>query len=86
MRVRRRELVEREPVRRAFRHAAITARDAVLAVPDRVSAVLAAESDPDALHARLTEELRAALERLADDRHQLAAEAEATAGTEETNG
>lgn len=43
------------------------ARDAVLAVPGRLAAILAAETNPAVIEARLTEELRAALEVLARD-------------------
>ncbi len=50
----------------AFRRAR-DARDAVLAVPGRLAAILAAETNPATIEARLTEELRAALEVLARD-------------------
>ncbi len=50
----------------AFRRAR-DARDAVLAVPGRLAAILAAETDTAVIEARLTDELRAALEVLARD-------------------
>lgn len=43
------------------------ARDAVLAVPGRLAAILAAETDPAVVEARLDEEIRKALEALGDD-------------------
>jgi hypothetical protein len=43
------------------------ARDALLAVPGRLSAILAAETDPAVVEARLNEELRIVLEVLAHD-------------------
>lgn len=49
----------------AFRRARDT-RDALLAVPGRLAAILAAETDPAVVEARLTEELRIVLEVLAD--------------------
>ena len=42
------------------------ARDALLAVPGRLAAILAAETDPAVVEARLNEELRMVLEVLAD--------------------
>jgi len=50
----------------AFRRARDT-RDAVLAVPGRLAAILAAESDPIEVEARLTAELRTALDALGDE-------------------
>ena len=50
----------------AFRRAR-DARDAVLAVPGRLAAILAAESDPVVVEARMTDELRQALEALGDE-------------------
>jgi len=44
-----------------------TARDQVLAIPDRVSEILAAETDPAQVHELLTVELMNALENLAAD-------------------
>lgn len=48
----------------AFKLARIV-RDAILNIPDRISAELAAETEPFKVHTRLTEELRVALEALA---------------------
>jgi hypothetical protein len=42
------------------------ARDALLAVPGRLAAILAAETDPAVVEVRLTEELRVVLEALAN--------------------
>lgn len=50
----------------AFRRAR-DARDALLAVPGRLSAILAAETDPAVVEARLAEELRMVLEVLAHE-------------------
>lgn len=52
-----------------------TIRDSVLAIPSRVAALLAAESDPEVVDRLLTEELRSALTALAE---VLADEKEAT--------
>ena len=49
----------------AFRRAR-TARDQILSVPDRVGPILAAENDPDVVRDLLEEELRKALEVLAN--------------------
>ncbi len=59
-------LIDRAAEDRRDYEIAKTIRDAVLNVPDRVAAELAAISDPAALHRRLTEELRLALVALAD--------------------
>lgn len=50
----------------AFRRAR-DVRDALLAVPGRLAAILAAETDPAVVETRLTEELRSALEALSHD-------------------
>ena len=55
------DLLERAEVEKAAADVARQTRDAVLGVPDRVAAILAAESDAAALHTRLTEELERAL-------------------------
>ena len=61
---RSKSLVEASRVQaEAFRRARDT-RDAVLAVPGRLAAILAAESEPSVVETRLTEELRKALEAL----------------------
>lgn len=78
LRVRRDELVDAAGVVRQFRHAATTAQTAILAVPDRLAAVIAAESDPDRVHEKLKQELESALSVLADRWREYAAEAEAT--------
>jgi hypothetical protein len=41
-------------------------RDALLAVPDRIAALLAAETDPARVHAVLSNELKQALHGIAD--------------------
>ncbi len=51
--------------RRDFERAR-TVRDAILGVPDRLAAELAAETDAARLHAKLSEELRKALGALAE--------------------
>lgn len=57
-------LPAREVEESAFNSARIT-RDAILNIPDRIAALLAAESDAMQVHKILTEELRRALENLA---------------------
>lgn len=52
------ELVKAEDVRRATANKARIARDALLGLPTRVSAELAAESDPGKVHDRLMAEIR----------------------------
>lgn len=59
-------LIDAEVARREAYESARSIRDAVLAVPDRVAAELAAESDAGRVHARLREELRAALAGVAE--------------------
>lgn len=44
-----------------------TVRDSILNIPDRLSAILAAESNREKCHALLTSELRLALENLVDE-------------------
>jgi hypothetical protein len=53
-------------------------RDALLNVPDRIAAVLAAERDPARVHAELTKEIKRVLHELSDD-----ARAEIARGTSE---
>jgi phage terminase Nu1 subunit (DNA packaging protein) len=55
------QLVEAAVVKRETFEAFRTVRDNVLNVPDRVAHALAAETDADRIHARLTDELRQAL-------------------------
>lgn len=59
-------LVEAVQVRRRSFETARTIRDSLLNVPDRLASELAAESDAAKVHARLDEEIRAALVALAD--------------------
>lgn len=54
-------MVDQEVVAKEWFRCARVARDAVLAVPDRLSAELAGMTDPFAVHSRLTEELRGAI-------------------------
>jgi hypothetical protein len=57
-------LVEREVEEASGRAVATETRDAILGVPDRISAILAAETQPARVHELLTDELMTALERL----------------------
>jgi len=59
-------LIDALVARRQSFEAARTVRDAILNVPDRIAAELAAETDPGRLHRRLEEELRRALVSLAE--------------------
>lgn len=59
-------LVEAVQVRRRSFEVARTIRDSLLNVPDRLASELAAEGDAAKVHARLDEEIRAALIALAD--------------------
>jgi transcriptional regulator with XRE-family HTH domain len=65
-RLKRGRLVDAETARRDAFDCARAVRDAVLNIPDRVAAELAAETDPDRVHARLDDELRKALEAAAE--------------------
>lgn len=58
-------LIPAKVARREAYECARTVRDALLNLPDRLSAELAAESDPDRVHERLDGEIRKALEALA---------------------
>ena len=59
------KLVSRDEVQVAAFTKARTVRDNLLNIPDRLAAVLAAETDVDKVHKILTEEIRKALEDLA---------------------
>lgn len=65
-RKRRGELLEARLVERQQFEAARVVREAILNVPTRLAAELAAEADERRVHARLTDELRSALATLAD--------------------
>jgi len=58
------ELVERAKEESRARSLAQEVKDAMLGIPDRLSALLAAESDPLRVHIMLTDELISALDRL----------------------
>lgn len=60
------KLVSRDEVQVAAFNKFRTFRDGMLNIPDRVSAMLAAESDPVKVHATLTTEIRKALLEFAD--------------------
>lgn len=60
------QLLDAVEERRRDFECARTVRDNILNVPDRLAAELAAESDPKRIHARLDEELRSALEVIAE--------------------
>lgn len=66
LRVRRGELIELFAARRQGFEAARVIREALLNVPARIAAELAAEPDEGRVYVRLTEELRAALTSLAE--------------------
>lgn len=78
LRVRRGEVVEVAPLRGALSSTARSVRDAILATPNRLAVVIAAESNADRVHELMTTELRAALTRLADAGKALPAEQEST--------
>lgn len=59
-------LVEAVRVRRSSFETARTVRDSLLNVPDRLASELAAETDAGKVHARLDEEIRAALVALSE--------------------
>jgi hypothetical protein len=65
-RIKRGELLAARVVERENYEAAKGIRDAILNVPDRIAAELAAEPDAGRLHARLVAELRKALESIAE--------------------
>lgn len=60
------ELVPVADVRKVAIETARNVREAVLAIPDRVVSILAAETDPARVHAILVNEIRQALSGLAD--------------------
>lgn len=60
------QLVSADAVTRAAFEAARSTRDALLSIPDRVAALLAAESDAANIHSILTTELRQALHGITD--------------------
>ena len=59
--------MEAEAVSRAAFEQARLLRDAILNIPDRIAASVAAESDPIAVHDMLTKEFRNVLNQLAGD-------------------
>ena len=61
------KLVNRDEVKVAAFSMARTIRDSLLNIPDRIAAMLAAESDPTRVHYILTEELRRTLLELTGD-------------------
>ena len=63
---RERRLIDAEEVRKAIAGAGRGVRDGLLGLPDRVAAILAAESDAKKVHATLKTELVRELEALAD--------------------
>lgn len=60
------KLVNRDETQVAAFTRGRTVRDRMLNIPDRLAATLAAESDCDKVHQRLTEEIRKALDVLSD--------------------
>lgn len=64
--LKRKELVPADSVKKEAFNLAKTVREALINIPDRVSNQFAAESDPQAIHMALTQELQSVLERLAD--------------------
>lgn len=56
------QLVEAEKVHTEAYNTARRVRDALLGIPDRVAPIVAAEANPDQVHALLTEEITQALE------------------------
>lgn len=61
------KLINAERVKRQAFKVARATRDAMLNIPDRVAAELAAEKDQFLVHKRLTDEIRMALEGLSDE-------------------
>lgn len=82
LRVRREELVGAAAVRRQLARSSQAVRDGILAVPHRVAPVVAAETDPDKVFARLVDELVSSLTALADNAPSFIEKTEAE--TEET--
>ena len=60
-------LLDAEKVRRHAFNAARSVRNALLSIPDRLAAELAGETDQFAVHRRLEEEIRIALENLSSE-------------------
>jgi hypothetical protein len=60
------ELVDADEVKRQFASASRRVRDSLLAVPDRIASVLAAEGDPVRVHQMLLGEIEQSLNALAD--------------------
>lgn len=83
LRVRREELVEVVALRRELDGFVRTSRDGILAVPNRIASVVAAETDADCVHELMSEELRAALTRLADMGKALPTEQEPKEGDDD---
>lgn len=64
--VRQGKVVEAEVVRKSMANAGRALRDGILALPDRLATVLAAEGDPKNIHVTLKTELSRELEALAN--------------------
>ena len=64
--LKRGELVSADSVKKTAFDLAKTVREALINIPDRVANQLAAESDPQTIHIALSQEVHAALERLAN--------------------
>ena len=62
----KKELVRRADVEQACFDAGRIARDAIMNVPERVAAIIAAKTDPEDINELLSKELRQALEGLND--------------------
>jgi hypothetical protein len=60
------ELLDADTVLREQFESARVLRDAILNIPERLSAELAGESNPQRVHARLSKELRRALDSIAE--------------------
>jgi hypothetical protein len=65
------ELVERSKERSDGKALAVEIKDKLLGIPDRLSALLAAESDPLKIHVMLTDELIIAIERISQAVNEL---------------
>ena len=77
------ELVSAVKVRRALFPVMRSFRDGLLAVPDRVSSILAASSDETDVRSRLSRELRGTLDKLESELDELAASLTTAAGVDE---
>lgn len=60
------ELVDAAEVKRAFATASRNVRDGLLAMPDRIASIIAAETDPDRVRQMMIEEIEKTLSTLAD--------------------